>query len=303
MSKLPMSLSLIDNTLGISCVEKHMVAIMRYCNIQYQAVFLESFVKINDTIEEFYNNKIQYAYYNGLNRIQNTSKSLLISELIDIREEFKDMIKLSQNSISNNLPVLIAVDPIKLPQGNAVPWRRDHYVCVYGIKSNSLLIIDDMPQRTMEISVEEIKQAYQGNMLIFNKLKGFNKDEYLVRCNKQILQIIELSTVKSIEIDSLIPKDLDSLILFRDALGIIKVSRQRLSEWMNLIDGESGINNYKSMIILIDHTVKLLNKLYCTIEVYRLRKKVNIDVVRNELENIFEAEKSWVASLKQLANA
>lgn len=300
--ELNINLKFIDDTLGISCVEKQLIAIMRYYKLDYKLLFIDSFIDLSNTIKDFYNNKLEYAYYKGLDRLQYTCKLLSIGELKYKKIEVNQLEAMVKKYITNKKPVLICVDPLKIKQPGQIdiPWRREHYVCAYGFSDNSISVIDDFPKRKLDISLSEIKDAYLGTIVIFNKLNNINTCEYNKRLMNKMLKITNMPKIDTENIDCLMPENVEELQRLRDALVIVKISRQRLQLLISYINETINFNNYNEFNQAIDNIIELLSKVYYTTEYYRIRNKINNQYLKRMLRELISYENNWIDNIKLL---
>lgn len=301
MDKLLINLNLLEDTLGLSCVENHSIAMMRYFGIDYEPIFVDSYVKVKETIEYFYKDKIQYAYYGGIERVIQTSKKLKIFGLENLKLDIDEACLEIEKNIKINIPVLISVDGTKLPREGAIlPWRKDHYILIINSNRNSYRAMDDIPKRIFDISKDNLKDAFGGNILIPEKLQGFNQEYYLKVCLNKLSEIVDINDIKDNKaaISELIPQNPEELVLFRDAIGVLRISRRRLTSWLMWVDKRLNMGRLDDVISKIIETINVLDKIYSVAEIYRLRGKMDNYNLQKLLNEILTSEESFLSNLK-----
>lgn len=284
-----MDTDLLKNTFGISCVENYYLSILKFLDLPFQSVFYKSYVPVLQTVHDFTDNKFTYLLYYKLERVFVTGKEIGLMQKRSLYSSFDSFTKALENSIINGLPLLAMVDYNKLPkQGNVAPWREDHYVSVIGYSDNSVVLLDDTPARKLEITKALFEGAFMSSYSYFDVLNDYKHEEFKKEAQSYILNSItnEQEVFKELVLDN------ENLLYFRDAIGILRISRNRIKlflEWM--VEDTNTLLN--TTINNLDFVINRLDNLFSIIEAYRLRKKIKNDTVNALLLEILEMDCKW----------
>lgn len=300
MTTLSLSIDYYKNIYGITCVENHISAILKYLKLPLQATYINSYIDLLVTVEEFIKNKTPYAYFDKLDRLQKTACRLGIAELTSYLVSYDKLVENLMLSISEGYPLLVQVDPGKLPNDSEIlPWRNDHFISLYGIEDGFIEALDDVPLRTLKLSQTELNIAYQNEILVFNVLNTFDRSLYIAEAEEQLKQISGFvenadSAAEFISKFTVGPED---IIPFRDAIGIIRISRCRVKEWLKWIKA-SGLYDFdESLFDELDSLINKLEQLFATIEFSRLRKKINRKAIESVFNDVINSDFKWIGYL------
>ncbi len=265
------------NLLGISCVEKSLLGYLRFIGFPYQALFLESFINIDDVLDEFINNNVSYIDYKGLKRLQIVARDLKIANITYVEANFEKMLNLSNISLKKNLPILVRVKSDKLPKAKLIPWAGEHYILLYKSDSDIFYLLNEYPLAEYELNKQELKNVYDGAILNFEISSVFDEEAY-----KKYIRVSIDKRKKSTFIDFKYEIEKENINFYRDAIGILKISHSQLKEhaiWVNRYYKTAYFT--EESIGLLFEIVKILNSLFMNIEYARLRN--NSYTVLNEL--------------------
>lgn len=304
MLNLGYTLEDFENVHGITCVENQFLAILKHINEPYALLFMNSYIAISEIFDEFILNNAKYAYFSKLDRVQKTAKDIGLAKLSLVELKYDEMITSLYASIEGGVPLLIQVDPLKLPQLEGVlPWREDHYISLFGIEEDKVSVLDDIPRRIFSISKEDLKNVYQGYVLEFSKLSSFDQDKAIAMTFEQLKSIAEnVSEDKLYNTNAYNIQSLEDILKFRDALGILRISRRRLSTVLKWQNDNCCNRDFKMTLIELEAMISNLDHLYTTVELFRLRKRINTVKLNDMISIINESEKRWNVLLMQEIN-
>lgn len=148
----------------------------------------------------------------------------------------------------------------------------------------------------MEISKKSLQDAYEGNVIFFNLLEGLDKEWYAVQVKEQMKKIIEMQKeIKSEkEICVFLPQSVEEILSFRDAVGILRISQRRIRAWLLWLSDYYCLKVPNEETLILNNLLGILDRLYSTVKTYRLRKKINIEVIRNLLLESLDFDKRWL---------
>ncbi len=284
-----MNTDLLENIFGISCVENYYLSVLKFLDLPFQSVFYKSYVPLLQTVHDFIDNKFTYLQYYKLERVFVTGKKIGLMQMHSFDSSFDSFMKVLENNIINGLPLLAMVDYNKLPkQGNIAPWREDHFVSVIGYSDTSVVFLDDTPTRKLEITKALFEDAFMSRYSYFDVLDENKHEEFKKEAQ---LYIINSITNEQEIFKELVLGD-ENLLYFRDAIGILRISRNRIKLFLKwfIEDTKLLLNTTVNNLELV---INRLDNLFSIIEAYRLRKKIKNDSVNALLLEIFELDYKW----------
>jgi len=284
-----------DDTLAITCIESALLGYMRTLNMPYESLYCHSYIDLNTTVTDFLSSDYNYTNYKILPRLQETASLLQLMQTNIKSMSYDSMIIELQTSATQCIPLLLEVDPscIALPN-HELPWREDHFIFVYCIQDSEVLFLDNYPARQGSISISNLKDAYSGAVGHFFIVNLLNINNYRNICLNAIINICNVEVSSCFCRNTYILSDLLSL---RDAVGILRISRRRISRWLEwlkqqkiFIFKESVQNHLLEAIIAID-------RLYSVIEYCRTKKVIKSDLISTMFQEIYQSEKQWIEQL------
>ena len=282
-----------ENVFGISCIENNLLALLRYHSDElHTMLYCESFVELRNVIVEAVNKKHDYLSYRGIKRLNDLSEEINLCKLQFHELSANFLLDLLETD-TLTLPIMIQVNPEVLDlTSNTLPWRNDHFVLLYKKERDNIYVIDDYPVAMHCLSYEKLNECYMNVFVNFDINNNFAINErYLLKINQELSRIRELNRKKTIIEFNIC--ELESLIHLRDALGIMRVSRNRTAEWLKMINKDCGVKFNPSAIYDIHSVVRKLDKLYSIIEYSRLRKKDNAGHIWEQLNEIVILDDEW----------
>ncbi|MFF2483004.1 hypothetical protein [Paenibacillus sp. NPDC058071] len=292
---LDYSTELLNSSLGISCIENHYMAVLMKNDFPYHAVYYKSFIPVINVVVDFMKNGSSYAYYRGLERLQYTGKQLGLAQTKAYENlDFEKVKQMLETELTvKRLPILMRVDASKIDNVADLPWREDHFIMIFGIRDEKVLLMDDFPKRVFEMDFSQLQSAYNDEIILFELLPS-NK----IRQNAYEQLLIEIQAAR-IAYDAhafeqmLESISLDNLSALRDAVGILKISRRRMESLAASL-GEQGA----SLLNELNEANRLTEKLYNAIELYRLRKTINSEFIKQSLFSLSALDTQWLSRIQ-----
>ena len=295
MDQLELTIAFLEGTLAITCIENSLIGYLRYLNLPYKSVYCCSFINLYDTINDFILNKEDYTKYYQLKRLQDITELIQLANVTFIESDsFENTMKILVNQTSASVPIMLHVDPTKLPNhGQILPWRDDHFVLAYRVENDVVYFLDDYPRRQFKMSIEELKNVYKGEVVLFQVIDKFNYNSY-IKIIYEVLKNISKTSYKSYV---KAPETLEELIFYRDAIGIIRISRRRVVSWLMWVNENFDISINNECFTCLEKLIGLLDQLYSTLEAYRLRGRINHQNTNNLFDEIISYETQWISQL------
>lgn len=275
----------LSKALSLSCVENYyLVWLGRYIDIR--KLYFNSFISAAEVLNDFLTNDADYANYAKIKRIQDIAEEMGVSRHVMYNS-------LMLNKDKDNL-ILIRVNKSFFNSSKLVPWRADHYICILQYKSKNLKYINNYPLSIGILTEEKLKEYFDNNVLVYT----FNKNINLEKCEDQAFNILFDNNVHIVLPDNYNIKKL------RDAIGILKVTRKRLWEWLKyMAEKKRFVIDFLISEYFMKHISKL-EKLYLRLEFSIIRNKQDIKYFNAEINEIGAAEKklSAIVNKRRIAN-
>ena len=162
----------------------------------------------------------------------------------------------------------------KFFRGSLTAWRDDHFIAVTRNR-NGYDYVNHYPLSCGGLTQEQLFDVYGGTMLAYDYSGNFNVELH---------DTIKTETIEKIK-EPPQPCDFKPLTgaAMRDALGVLKISRERMRLWL-LSEGYD--------LPELNEQVSDLQRLYFKLGADIVRGKNNADYA-NVLENIILNEKAW----------
>lgn len=297
------SIQMFEQTFGISCVENYLVSYMIQNNLPYKAIYYKSFRPVLMVVKDFLQSHVNYTRYTEIERLQKESRDLQIVEPAFLgQQSFEEMLKMHEQEMRNGRPLLVKVNPEKLPiVKGMVPWRDDHFIMLLQRELDTIDVLDDYPRRSIKLDLHELSEAYSGGFIRLTIMNpSLDMEQYKKKVVSQIQCWGEYPTTN--DLDSLLAGfDLEQIEYLRDAIGILRVSRKRMEVWIEWLSNIRIIDDFQEKAS-IQATIQKCDKLYGLLEVYRLRKKVNIESIVSIITEIVQMDELWTNELTRKIN-
>ena len=244
--------SLLNDTLGLSCIENYLIYALHEQNRKYAFLYYKSYISLLDIINEFANNRVAFSSFYFIDRLHKTAKEngVIISNY-------------EKNSLIPNLSdsteyLAISIEPEFIKNKyNTTLWRDDHFLLIKKQNNDNYYYLNDNPRDSGIINVNELHKIYSGTYFLFSLTKP---KTYSI---KETIYYIEylLESIKNDENLLTSKFIINDIIAFRDIIGILRITRKRIYNFCEEYIDVSFINEY----------ITLLNKTYASIEYMRLR--------------------------------
>lgn len=257
--------------LGLSCIENYVLAQLRLQgNIHF--FYYQSFLPIEEIYYNIFVENAEYANFKKNPRILKTAKDLGCLQYH--WEHNVDMDRLDQFEQEY---VLVQVRPDFLRDKYARRlFRDDHYVFLSQKDDNTFVYLNDNPADQAEISTLELNYYYVNDAFVFRTL---NKPINYIDCLLSFYHIMNTYKKRTINIQYEM-----NAIKVRDFIGILKLSRKRIIEFVRPILEESDETHFSIFL-------QELNRLYSRLEYMRIRNRCESETIYKGLKYIFERDR------------
>ena len=261
----------------LSCVEAYYLAwLSEFFDVR--KLYVESFVEFAEVIKDFACGA-KYENYGRIARVQDTGERLgvtpheIFNGSLPCYCEGRSPAAISYGIQPRNL-TLIKVNE-KFFRGSLTAWRDDHFIAATEVQEEKLYYVNHYPLSCGELTQVQLFDVYGGTMLAYAYCDKFNVALYDKKRAETLMRLKETPQSNCF-------KTLFGAAL-RDALGVLKISRERMRLWL-LSEGYD--------LPELNEQVSDLQRLYFKLGADIVRGKNNADYA-NVLENIILNEKAW----------
>ncbi|MCI8596739.1 MAG: hypothetical protein HFE35_08035 [Clostridia bacterium] len=260
----------------LSCVEAYYLAwLSEFFDVR--KLYAESFVEIAEVMKDFAFGA-KYENYGRIARVQDTGERLgvttheIFSGSLSCHCEGRSPAAIPYNIQPHNL-TLMRVDE-KFFRGSLTAWRDDHFIAVTRNR-NGYDYVNHYPLSCGELTQEQLFDVYGGTMLAYDYSGNFNVELH---------DAIKTETIEKIK-EPPQPCDFKPLTgaAVRDALGVLKISRERMRLWL-FYEGYD--------LPELKEQVSDLQRLYFKLGADLQRGKAG-ELSRESLESVCYKEKLW----------
>lgn len=271
---------LLQNGLGLSCIENYLLYAFRESNIEYSYLFYNSFLSFNEIFNEFYNNHAEYASFYRVPRLNNISTNNFITEFS--YQEDKNFMPMCNKYDY----ILITVKHEFIEQKYKTKlWREDHYILLSFKDELSFYFLNDIPRDDGIVSTEDVLKIYNNEAIgfsIINSISDKQKERFIKTFYKSLL--------KECDKQSEFPQNSQiNLIQLRDTLGLLRVLERRIKMFCNNFMDTSFMDNY----------IKIIDQEYTLLEYKRLRKKNDCIDAKDLIIQINSEDKKVINKIKK----
>lgn len=289
-----------NNYIGLSCIENHVMEILQSSGYDIRVLCCSSYISFYDAIDLFLNKEASYVYFDGIPRLQRTMDEIGLAEIMwhDIQSvDLKDLIKTNIDQ-GNLLLITVDVEKCKEFKIPVRPLREDHYLCIYDYGLETVSMIDDLTGQKVEIKYEDLSNLCHIEVGVLKEKKLFTLEKYKDNITGQ-LDLIGTSIKRerdcNQQLDVLMA--IKELLVLREAVGILRVSRKRVLAWLEWCKDGGQYNISHSAITTLKELVELIDKYYTKIEYFRLRRKKKDEELIDTLKNILGLDQVWKEKL------
>lgn len=273
-----------QNSLGLSCIENYVIACIKKYSCFYPLAFYKSHLSAKRIFELIYTNNIEYAFFSGIPRIQD----LCLQHRAIVGTFKEDVLPLKKIDLIEHLLCIQVRPQFTKDYFHNNVWRNDHYVLIQKNGDGKLTLINDSPLFELQVDYDFIARIYAGRYFLFSPCAKVQFDEN--DCLFELLQSMSVEKVnEGISFSESI--SLKDILKIRDFVGVLRILRKRIELILSCYIDTKCLRN----------SVAEMDRLYSTMEYYRLRKKWENNIVKQcVLTTIYEDTKQIAKLRKQL---
>lgn len=265
-----------SRTLGLSCIENYLLRVFAEELPGYEALFYKSLFPFSDIWTAFLSGGASYARWTLTPRLHETARDWGLLEFqwqpgeLEIRRGWHNAVQ---------------VQPAFLYQKYGVkPWRPDHYVLLCEGPPGFYTAINDHPFCKSTIAAGEVEAAYDGSVFRFRIIHALTDEgkESIHRAFRSDLRRLSLQTAPPAALTA------DSLLKFRDAVGILRVLRSRLQLYLE----DKPVRGWDAYLDRMD-------RLYMALEYMRTKKRPDMEKAGSWLAELQLADTAFLQTLKK----
>ena len=265
----------LNDLYGLSCVENFLLYILKMERYSYKFLFYKSFLSFSAIVNAFYIDKVEYAYFNKISRIQDLARK---NKVINMRENF--ILDLDFFDRYDYICVMVKPEYIK-SKYNTEMWRDDHYILLSKTDNKNFNYLNDNPRNIGVISFSELENISTGRVLAFDLKKDINDEIKKVFFNEFIIDF-NADALTDLNIN------ITDFTMARDILGIHRILRRRTCDFCS---------QYANIEFLTPY-LNALDKHYTSLEYMRLRNKVDYNKINEIFANILQEDRNEMFKIK-----
>lgn len=267
------NIMLLDGNNALSCIENYFLYGLKEQHYEYTPLFFDSFIDFKNIIYQFLEKNDEYANFSGISRLHLTAfKYNLIDLCYNTKKEFdySDQFKFDYTMIQVKPEYIMKKYSRHL-------WRDDHFILVQPFGSD-FFYLNDMPRDAGIISKNEVDEFYAYKTVQYSIIKKIDCSCYYKFDNLFWKTLERKNSSRDIE---KILKDVLSIQMTRDIVGIVRISRKRMIQYLCV--------DIKNKDYLKDYFV-FLERIYSKIEYMRLKNKLDYHECKKILLEVYELD-------------
>lgn len=166
-----MSESMYKNIYGLTCIENHVLALLKKSGEEEQYFYFNSFVNTLELYTDIVTKQQSFYHYQGIEKIQNFCK---IKGLISLQKYINNTLQIPDGSSTIFIRV---TDDFNKNTLHSRAFRQDHFVIVQPYKESLYTVINDIPSTKLLMTKKEITNVYDGEYFTFDILRKLSSSE------------------------------------------------------------------------------------------------------------------------------
>lgn len=236
---------------SLSCIESYLIFIFRSNKMEYRYLFGESYCSFFDIAKAFIADDVKYAFFYRIPRLQDTAYKLGV---IDIKSNNCGSFQISPFNLDYSFYLFKVNQQFINSQLKFTPWREDHYIYLKEYQNGRWIYVSEFPQKIGTLTSDELLSYYDGTYIKIDLLCDHFRQSKISLLNTFISDINKQQKTYHFS------QDIDALKV-RDLLGILRVSRRRISEFLSMFTECDFADEY----------LHNLDQQYAMVEYMRLR--------------------------------
>lgn len=254
-----------EKIFGLSCVENHVLAILKQRNEKIEYIYYDSGLSLHDLYVDLVEKGVKQEYFNRIERIQNVLKKMGIIDFVKTETVQFDNVRQAVYRCKENEYILIRVTPyfsktVLMARG----FRPDHFVYIRAGDGN-FEVINDIPERAVLFTDYQFKENFAGEFFRLIVKRRINKEDilYLWGIRKFCPEYVSNNKININKLENV--EDIG--IKLRNLTGVYKILRYRMFYYYG---------NYINTDFILK-TMPQIEKVYTMSEYYNLKPGISID--------------------------
>lgn len=273
---------LLDANNSLSCIESYLIYGLREQQYIYYPLFFKSYISFEEILKEFVKKQVTYVTFRKIKRLHSLAAQLnLISIKYDRKELFEIDRKYKYDYTAIEVKPTYMIEKYKQRM-----WRDDHYILIRQNEKN-YFYLNNIPRDQGEITKEKLCAIFAGQIV------QFSINRPITNAEQKLFKNFFWESLKENGIHGDLENMIDqvsSVEMLRDILGILRISRRRILEYLRLDAQEAPYKEYLSQ----------LDKAYIKIEYFRVRNKQNSVPNRDILMWIYNKDRKFIQTILNL---
>lgn len=260
------------NIYGLTCIENHVLALLKKSGEEEQYFYFNSFVNTLELYTDIVTKQQSFYHYQGIEKIQNFCK---IKGLISLQKYINNTLQIPDGSSTIFIRV---TDDFNKNTLHSRAFRQDHFVIVQPYKESLYTVINDIPSTKLLMTKKEITNVYDGEYFTFDILRKLSSSE------KSKIFEAGVDNIRN-HIVSYSPLAIADYVIsaehLKDFIFLLRQLRKRNVAFLNIKF------NSELFILLLDE----YERLFTQCQYYYMRGVLtgnNIDLLISKLNNIEE---------------
>ena len=273
-----------DDFPSLSCIENYFLYALRNSGQSPRLLYCDSFLCFTDILREFVEKNIAFSNFYKIRRLQNTAAE---NGIIELKYHHGLFSKSGYDKFDYGAVEVLESEFTK-KYGRKL-MREDHYILLGEKNETEFYYLNDTPRDDGVIEKERLKNLFGGSMVMFSftePVSGLSLEKCAERLYKRICREEEGDP-------QLLFCRMNAITQARDFLGVLKVSRKRVQEFLSLFIDTAFLNNH----------LHNLNKAFGALEYMRIKNNADPDAIWRMMNDIYHQDKTVVRKIKHSMQA
>ena len=240
----------------LSCVEAYFGAWIKE-HVPLGALYCESFLRWQEILAAFARETTTYASFTEIPRLQDLSEELGLTA----HERTESLI--APETFDAKTLTLFGVKESFFTGRKA--WREDHYIAVTRYTKKWIDYINQFPLEEGKVQTKRLVADLSGRCLIYRNTKNYDKALFAEKCDRQA-ERLRTQTGEEYPV-------LTDAVRLRDAIGVLRVSRRRVLDWLTWYTHSFGHTELERIRGPIEEQIQAADRAYLQLHMYLVRRQ------------------------------
>lgn len=258
----------------LSCVEAYFGAWIK-AHIPLGALYCESFLRWREILAVFARETTTYAAFTAIPRLQDLAERLGFT----VHERTEALI--SSKVFDAKALTLFGVKESFFTGRKA--WREDHYIAVTRYTRGQVDYINQFPLEERKVSTKQFFADFNGQCLVYRQIKAYDKALFAEKSTRQAERLITQTEDKY--------SILSDVGRMRDAIGILRVSRRRVLDWLTWYAYSFDHAELERLRRPIEEQIQAADRAYLQLHMYLVRRQpADVGLLASIADELFRCE-------------